>query len=222
MKNHKAGTVLYILLSIGVMMALSSPADADSTAGGTFGYGAGASAPVGLEIEEDFASCTDWTVFYGTLTCSSGAAHAGAWDSVEARYTDATTSNDHWAEATCMVSGTGDSSGLIIGCSSSSEYYYTDFADGVFRIMAKGGDWSTTYDGSYTNGTYVVAVQIDTSGGHARLNAWVGGSKVITDQIDTGDHVTRGAYVGMFVDRDTANADVTLSAFSASAGSYTP
>lgn len=189
--------------------------------GGVFvGFGQSAS----LAIDDNFSTDTsaNYTNIAQTLSISGGAAHGTAWETTIAYHETATGSNNHWVKGDC-VAGASDNGGLILG-SNGTQYYFAEIANGTLYIKSYNANWSTNYAGSYTNGTtYNVAVQIDTDGSnHARFNAWVNGSQVITNVSDAGDNVTRGQYVGVRIKRTGSNTDVTVDNLQGNSGTYSP
>lgn len=179
-------------------------------------------APAG--ISDDFSSDTtaNYTNIIQTLSISGGVAHGTVWENNTAAYHETTTgSNDHWVSATCTAGDT-DSACVMLG-SNGTDYYFSEFAGGVFKIWSSVGSYSVVYNGSYADGAHTVAIQIDTDGSsHPRFNAWIDGVQRITNDSDTADSITRGPYVGLRFDRGTTGVDVTVDNLAAGSGVYTP
>lgn len=179
-------------------------------------------------VSDDFGADTiaNYTNISGTMAISGGKAIGTAWETNITYHETATGNNNHWVSGDCTA-GASDNSCIIVGSSGTgTEYYFAEIVGGTLYIKSGDANWSTNYVGSYTNGTvYNVAVQIDTDGSsHARINAWVGGTQVITDQSDSGDNVTRGQYVGIRTkNNSTSNtATYTTDTLRGNSGAYTP
>jgi hypothetical protein len=178
-------------------------------------------------VDDTFTTDTiaNYTNISGTMAISGGKAIGAAWETNITYHETATGSNNHWVSGDCTA-GAGDNSCLIVG-SNGTQYYFIEISSGTIYIKSNAdANWSTNYAGSYTNGTvYTVAVQIDTDGSsHARFNAWVGGTQVITNVSDTGDNVARGQYVGVRTkNNSTANTSTyTTDNLKGNSGTYTP
>jgi hypothetical protein len=194
--------------------------------GGVFvGFGQSAAS---YAVDDNFSTNTieNYTNITGTMSISGGKAIGTAWETNITYHETATGNNNHWVSGDCTA-GASDNSCLILGSSGTgTEYYFVEIVGGSLVIKSGDANWSTSYAGSYTNGAvYSVAVQIDTDGSsHARFNAWVGGSRVITNASDTGDNVTRGQYVGVRTkNNSTSNtATYTTDNLKGNSGTYTP
>ena len=178
-------------------------------------------APAG--ISDDFSSDTtaNYTNIIQTLSISGGVAHGTVKNNTVAYHETTTGGNDHWVSATCTAGDT-DSACVMLG-SNGTDYYFSEFAGGVFKIWSSVGSYSVVYNGSYADGAHTVAIQIDTDGSsHPRFNAWIDGVQRITNDSDTADSITRGPYVGLRFDRGTTGVDVTVDNLAAGSGVYTP
>jgi len=194
---------------------------------GLFTITASYAADPAATILDDFSSDTtaNYTNITQTLSISGGAAHGTAWENVTAAYHETTTgSNDHWVKGTCSINSDGTDSACLLVGSNGTQYYHTVFAGGDFKIYSTPGSYVDIYDGTYANSsTHDVAVQIDTDGSsHARFNVWIDGVQIFTNVYDPTDAVTRGPYVGMYIDRGNTNDDVTVDNLEGDAGAYTP
>lgn len=179
-------------------------------------------------ISEDFTSCVtgvgeEWANITNSLTCSGGTGHGTAESTTVAYHQTPVGSNDHWVAGTIYYDQTVDGSGLILG-SNGTEYYFAYIRNGALIITEDSGYFEAYSAGGYAQGSYSLAVQIGTSGGHATFSAWLNGSPVsLTGGTDTNDRVTRGQYVGVYIRRTTAtNYDSTVDNLTAGTGTYTP
>lgn len=211
------------ILSIFVFIfALSVPAWAlyqSSTFGNRSGVESGGSGPA---ISENFDSCSEWTNINGSLSCD-GVSHGSEWGNTRSYHSASTGNNDHWVAATCETDPAGSEDACMILGSNGTDYYKVFFEGGSIYAQSANGTFSVSYAGSYTASTnYTTAAQIDTSGGHARINVWVNGTNRIVNQIDSGDNVARGPYVGVQIRRGVGNYDVNVDDLTADSGAYTP
>lgn len=162
-----------------------------------------------FEIADNFETDTsaNYIPLSGGITVGSGVAHGSAWALTKATHKTALGGPDHWVQANVSYSGLSDYGGLIARVDTANRTGYAVYFSGgkivLGRFAGALSTWLAQFAGGYTAGTYKVKLAVLGS----TVEVYVNGTLVIS-KIDTTYPV--GTHVGVLMNRDSKNTDVTI------------